>query len=47
VSGILVLPGVQHVLLGALPLEDMDLVIHPKSQELVGAHGDEIISLIM
>jgi hypothetical protein len=42
----LVLPGVKHVLLGAILLEDMDLVVHPKSHELVGAHGDEVITFI-
>jgi clan AA aspartic protease len=39
----LVIPGAKDVLLGAIPLEDMDLVVHPASNELVGAHGDEII----
>ena len=35
-----VLPGAQKVLLGSLALEAMDLVISPKKQEIVGAHGD-------
>jgi hypothetical protein len=35
-----VLPDETDVLIGALPLEEMDLMIHPKTQELVGAHGD-------
>jgi clan AA aspartic protease len=39
----LVIPGAKDVLLGAIPLEDMDLIVHPASNELVGAHGDEII----
>jgi clan AA aspartic protease len=30
----MVLPGNAEVLLGALPMEDMDLVIEPKSQQL-------------
>ena len=35
-------PGLPQVLLGLLPLEEMDLVVHPNKQELVGAHGDTI-----
>jgi clan AA aspartic protease len=37
-----VLPGEQDVLLGALPLEGMDLTINPLRNEVTGAHGDEI-----
>ena len=36
-----------EVLLGALPLEDMDLIVDPVRQELVGAHGDEIVTLVL
>jgi clan AA aspartic protease len=43
----IVLPGVQDVLLGAIPLEDMDLIINPAQRELIGAHGDEVVCLIM
>ena len=39
----LVLPDEGEVLLGAIPLEDMDLVVDPVRQELVGAHGDEVL----
>jgi hypothetical protein len=35
-----VLPGEKEILLGAYPLEGMDLMIHPQRQEVVGAHGD-------
>jgi len=35
----LVLPDAPDVLLGAIPLEGMDLTINPK-RELVGVHGD-------
>ncbi|MDR1836539.1 MAG: retroviral-like aspartic protease family protein [Treponema sp.] len=35
-----VIPGAAAVLLGAIPLEDMDLIVNPVTQELVGAHGD-------
>jgi clan AA aspartic protease len=38
-----VVPSAREVLLGAIPLEDMDLIVHPSKLELVGAHGDEII----
>ena len=38
----LVIPGAEEVLLGALPLEDMDLMVNPVTQELVGIHGDEV-----
>ena len=35
-------PGLSQALLGLLPLEEMDLVVHPGKHELVGAHGDTI-----
>jgi clan AA aspartic protease len=38
----LVLPGEADVLLGAYPLECMDLMVHPKKQEVIGAHGDKV-----
>ena len=41
-----VLPGEADVLLGALPLEEMDLMVHPKTREVVGAHGDTILSVV-
>jgi clan AA aspartic protease len=37
-----VLPGEQDVLLGALPLEGMDLTVNSLRNEVTGAHGDEI-----
>jgi len=37
-----VIPGAELVLLGAIPLEDMDLMVNPVTQELVGAHGDSV-----
>ncbi|GHV36310.1 hypothetical protein AGMMS49546_01390 [Spirochaetia bacterium] len=43
----LVIPGDGNVLLGVIPLEAMDLVVDPTKQELLGAHGDEVISLVM
>jgi clan AA aspartic protease len=42
----LVLPGAEEVLLGAIPLEDMDLVVDPAEQALKGAHGDEVVCLV-
>jgi clan AA aspartic protease len=38
----LVLPGENEILLGAYPLEGMDLMVHPKKQEVIGAHGDKM-----
>jgi clan AA aspartic protease len=40
ISWAMVLPDADEVLLGALPLESMDLIVHPKTAEVVGAHGD-------
>jgi clan AA aspartic protease len=35
-----VIPNAREILLGAIPLEAMDLIINPLKQELTGAHGD-------
>jgi len=43
----LVLPGVREILLGAIPLEAMDLMVHPLNEEVVGAHGAQIMHLIV
>ena len=40
--GATVIPGAETVLLGAIPLEGMDIMIHPQKQELVGVHGDTV-----
>jgi clan AA aspartic protease len=37
----LVIPGAKSVLLGVIPLEGMDLMVNPVTQEVVGIHGDE------
>jgi len=37
-----VIPNAETVFLGAIPLEGMDLMINPKTQELVGVHGDTV-----
>ena len=41
-----VISGSGDVLLGAIPLEDMDLTVDPTRQRLVGAHGDEAVCII-
>ena len=43
----LVIPGAEKVLLGAIPLEDMDLMVSPATQELVGIHGDKVEYLVL
>jgi clan AA aspartic protease len=46
VCGPWVVPGNGKILLGAIPLEDMDLIVDPARQALTGAHGDEEIGLL-
>ena len=41
-----VMPGEEDVLLGVIPLEEMDLIVDPVGQKLVGAHGDEMMGII-
>jgi hypothetical protein len=46
-----VIPGEVDVLLGALPgdlrsLEAMDLMVHPKKREVIGAHGDKVLYVV-
>ena len=41
-----VLPSEEDVLLGALPLEAMDLMVHPQRQEVTGAHGDKARNVV-
>jgi clan AA aspartic protease len=41
VQSAMVLPKAANVLLGALPLEDLDLYVDPVNQRLVGVHGDQ------
>lgn len=41
----LVLPNADEVLLGAIPLEAMDLTINPRL-EVVGVHGDQVLHRI-
>jgi len=42
----LLLPDAEEVLLGAIPLEAMDLTINPRNEEVVGAHGDRVVHSI-
>jgi clan AA aspartic protease len=42
----LVVGSSREILLGAIPLEDMDLIVDPKKQVLMEAHGDEIVCMI-
>ena len=41
-----VLPHAKEVLLGAIPLEAMDLMVHPRTEEVAGAHGAEPLHFI-
>ncbi|GHV12678.1 hypothetical protein FACS189491_06130 [Spirochaetia bacterium] len=42
-----VLPNATRVLLGAIPLEDMDLMVDPVAEKVVGRHGDEALYTLM
>ena len=42
----LILPDANDVLLGAIPLEAMDLTVNPRDEEVVGVHGDRILHRI-
>ena len=39
----LVLPDIEDVLLGAIPLEAMDLTVDPEKGELAGVHGNQMM----
>jgi hypothetical protein len=41
-----VLPNETEVLFGALPLEGMDVLVDPKHERLIGAHGDQPLYLV-
>jgi len=43
----LVLPEANEILLGAIPLEAMDLIVHPRTEKVVGAHGDQVLHSIL
>ena len=37
----MIIPGAKQVLFGALPMEAMDLMVNPVTQEVIGTHGDQ------
>jgi hypothetical protein len=41
-----VIPYAKEVLLGALPLEAMDLIVDPVRKTLAGAHGDQPLHVL-
>ncbi|MDR0639582.1 MAG: aspartyl protease family protein [Spirochaetaceae bacterium] len=41
-----VVPNAKDILLGALPLEAMDLMVDPVDEQLVGAHGAEPLHVL-
>jgi clan AA aspartic protease len=41
-----VVPNAKDILLGALPLEAMDLMVDPVRQKLVGVHGDQPLHVL-
>ena len=42
----LVLPGKDEVLLGCIPLEDMDLIVDPVDGRLTGKHGENWVHYV-
>ena len=40
------IPGAENILLGVIPLEDMDLMVDPKNEMLVGRHGDHPVGRV-
>ncbi|MDR3335083.1 MAG: retroviral-like aspartic protease family protein [Treponema sp.] len=42
----LVLPGTEEILLGVIPLEDMDLKVNPVDRCLEGVHGDRWVRYV-
>ena len=41
-----VVPEANNILLGALPLEAMDLIVDPVRKQLAGAHGDQPLHIL-
>jgi clan AA aspartic protease len=46
VCSAILLPDAGDILLGAIPLEAMDLIVHPLREEVVGAHGEEAVYML-
>jgi clan AA aspartic protease len=42
-----VIPGAKSILLGAIPLEGMDLMVDPVNRCLTGVHGEEELMLAL
>jgi predicted aspartyl protease len=42
----IVVPGAKDILLGALPLEAMDLMVDPVREQLIGVHGDQPLHVL-
>jgi clan AA aspartic protease len=42
----LVLPDADDILIGVIPLEDMDLMVDLPGQRLLGVHGDKVIKRV-
>jgi clan AA aspartic protease len=42
----LVVPGANEILFGALPMEGMDLIVCPRKEKVVGAHGDTALYIL-
>ena len=36
----IMVPGADEILLGAIPLQEMDLIVDPKQEKLTGRHGE-------
>ena len=41
-----VVPRECSVLLGAIPMEGLDIMVDPKNQRLVGIHGEELVGIL-
>jgi clan AA aspartic protease len=46
-SEAVVIPGANDIILGAIPLEGMDLCVDPVNKRLAGVHGDQRVHLIL
>jgi clan AA aspartic protease len=42
----IVVPNAEDVLLGAIPLDALDLIVNPHEEKVMGAHGDKVLHYI-
>jgi len=42
----LVAPNAKEILLGAIPLEALDLIVDPRNETLIGRHGEQVIHTV-